>query len=180
MSTADQIALASVIVSALTPIALIGVGYWLDRRIKHVEGSFEKERHLVEVRLELYREIAFKLNDLFAYFNFVGLWKELVCHEVIKRKRELDRHVYAYRPIFSDEFFTKYVAFTNAAFVTNTGWRRDAMLRTFTEHRSEHGNEELMSCFTQEDNRSEIRVAYEELLACLADNLGFSGKGELQ
>lgn len=180
MTTADQIAMWGVLATALTPVAVIGVGYWVNRRLKHVERTFERERRLTEVRFDLYKEIGFKLNDLFAYFNFVGLWKELSCQDVIERKRELDRHVYAYRPLFTSEFFDRYVAFTDAAFKTNTGWRKDAKLRTFTDHREEHGNRELMECFTQEDNRVAIRTAYEGLLDCLATNLGLSSESAAQ
>ena len=174
MTTTEQIAFWDVVVSALTPIALIGVGYWLDRRLKHVERTFERERRLTEVRFELYKEIGFKLNDLFAYFNFVGLWKDLSCGDVIERTANWIGTSTLIGPFFTAAFFERYLAFTEAAFVTNTGWRKDAKLRTFTDHRAEHGDEELMNCFTQEDNRVAIRTAYESLLDCLASNLGLS------
>ncbi len=78
MSTADKIALAGVIVSALTPIALIAVGYWVDRRLKHFERTIEREQRIAEVRLDLYKDIGFKLNDLFAYFCLLVCGRSLV------------------------------------------------------------------------------------------------------
>ena len=156
------------------PVALLIVGFFLDHRLKSVERVVEREAKLSETRFELYKDVAFQLNDIFAYFNFVGLWKELTCKQVIKRKRELDRHVYAYKPVLSSDFFEKYIKFTDAAFVTNTGWRQDAKLRTFTTHRDEHGDEELMESFTQEDNRQDISSAYDDLLQCLAKDLAIS------
>ena len=180
MSKADQIALAGVLVSLATPIVLLVIGYFIDQRIKSVETTLENDRRLSDARFELYRDIAFQLNDIYAYFNFVGLWKTLSCHDIIERKRELDRHVYSYRPIFSEDFFRLYVNFTDAAFVTNVGWRKDAKLRTFTEHRDEEGDPNAMACFTQEDNRHEIRKAYEELLTCLAADLSLASSMELE
>ena len=180
MTTEEQIALASVIVSAATPVALVAVGYFLDHRIKSVERTVERETKLSEARFDLYKEIAFQLNDIFSYFNFVGLWKELTCENVIERKRALDRHIYAYRPVLSSQFFERYLKFTEEAFVTNTGWRKDAKLRTFTTHRDEHGDEEKMACFTQEDNRANIRHAYDELLQCLAADLSLASDVERQ
>lgn len=172
MIIADRIALLNACASVLTPLAVLGVGYWLDRRVKSVEHSIEREHRVAGTRFELYKEIGFQLNDLYAYFNYVGMWKELTPAEIVRRKRELDRHIYTYKPLFSTSFFEHYLAFTAATFRTNVGWREDAKLRTWSVHRAEDGDPDWMTYFTQEDNLAAIRKAYDELIACLAENLG--------
>lgn len=172
MTTADKIALLNACVAALTPLAVVGVGYWLDRRVKSVEHSLEREHRVTGTRFELYKEIGFQLNDLYAYFNYIGMWKELNPADIVKRKRELDRHVYTYKPLFSASFFEHYLDFTDAAFLTNVGWREDARLRTWSIHRAEDGDSNWMKYFTQEDNLASIKLSYNQLIDCLADNLG--------
>ena len=174
MTIDQQIEIWGLILGLLTPLAIVAIGFFLNKRIKHVEATIEKERTLTETRFSLYQDIALQLNDLYAYFDFRGYWKDLSCADVIERKRKLDRHLYAYRPIFSEAFFEKYLSFTNETFKTNTGWGRDAMLRTETKHRKEKDDAELLTCFTEEDNRENIRAAHEALMNCLAAELNMS------
>ena len=115
MTPADQIALLNACATALTPVAVLAVGYWLDRRVKKVEHFREREHRITETRFQLYKEIGFQLNDLFAYFSYVGLWKELSPADIVRRKRELDRHVYTYQQVFGRAFFEHYIVFMQAA-----------------------------------------------------------------
>jgi hypothetical protein len=172
MTTSDAIALCNALATALTPLAVVGVGYYLDRRVKRVEQSIEAEHRLSGTRFELYRDIGFQLNDIYAYFNYVGSWKSLTPAHILDCKRKLDRHVYTFKPLFSCKFFEHYIAFVDSTFRTNTGWRQDAKLRTWSVHRAEDGDPDMMQCFTQEDNLAEIKASYGRLLACLAENLG--------
>jgi hypothetical protein len=177
VTAANWISLAAIIVSLLTPAAIAVLAFTLNKRFKHFERSLEEQRRVSETRFELYKEIGFQLNDLYAYFNYVGNWKSQSPAEVIDRKRALDRHVFTYRPIFSQEFNANFDRFILSCFQMYGGWRKDARLRTTSKHRTEDGDLAFAECFTQEDNRAAIRESYRALLDCLAKDLGVSQAG---
>jgi len=160
------------ITGLLTPAALAYVAYLLNRRFKHFERSLEEQRRITEARFALYKDIGFKLNDLYSYFAYVGNWKAHSPQQIIEHKRELDRHVFTYRPIFSADFNEKYDQFIRSCFKTYGGWGKDASLRTSAKHRAEDGDERLADCFTGENNHKEIKEAYNKLIECLAIDLG--------
>jgi hypothetical protein len=169
VTTENWIALAT---GLLTPAALAYVAYLLNRRFKHFERSLEEQRRITEARFELYKDIGFKLNDLYSYFSYVGNWKEHSPKQIIEHKRELDRHVFTYRPIFSEDFNHKYDQFVRSCFKTYGGWGKDARLRTSAKHRAEEGDKDWAVCFTGENNHKQIKEAYGRLLECLAVDLG--------
>ena len=172
MTTDQIIALASVIVGAAGPLAVVVVAFMADKRFKHFEQGLDKQRRASDTRFELYREIGFKLNDLYAYFMYVGNWKDHSPAQIIAHKRELDRHIFTYRPLFSDTFNSQFDRFILDCFEMFGGWRKDARLRTTSKYRAEHGDDGWAECFTQEDNRKAIKSSYASLLNILADDLG--------
>lgn len=176
MTWAQKMDIAGLAISLMTPVILVGVGYLLNQRIKSFETRVSEQRRMSETRLDLYREIALKLNDIYAYFLFVGNWKESAPDTIIAHKRELDRHVYAYRPIFSPEFFRSYNDFMSAAFRMFTGTGADAKLRTNIAIRPERDKPGYPDKFTGEDNRAEITSTYDVLLDCLAADLGIASR----
>jgi hypothetical protein len=127
----------------------------------------EREAKLIEKRFQLWDELAPRMNDVYAYFLYVGHWKELSAKDLIVRKREMDHLVFSYRPFFSDEFFTAYIAFTDAAYQPFGGWRADAGLKTSNEHR---GDPEP-NRFVGGDHRDEIHEAYYRVMRAAAKEL---------
>jgi hypothetical protein len=97
---------------------------------------------------------------------------------MISHKRELDRHVYTYRPIFSDEFNACYDRFILDCFKLYGGWRKDAKLRTSAKHRNEEGEQEWADCFTGENNRKAIKKSHNALMEVLAKDLGMKVETE--
>ncbi|WP_156340469.1 hypothetical protein [Sphingomonas sp. Leaf17] len=171
MIARDWIALIGVLASLTTPAALAIIGFKLNKRPKHFERSLDEQKRTSETRFQLYKDIGFKLNDIYSYFLYVGSWKDHTPADVIVRKRELDRHVYTYRPVFSAEFNKQYDRFISACFSMFGGWGKDASLRTFSMYRKEGGDDNWSDCFTQEDNCTEIMAAYKKLLSSLASDL---------
>jgi hypothetical protein len=170
--TFDQkMAVAGLAASLLTPFALLSVGYFINRRLRELEGMAARQRKISDTRFDLYKEIGFQLNDLYSYFLFVGNWKELSAREIIARKRALDRHVYTYRPIFSVELFAKYTAYMDSAFRTHGDFGSDAQLRTSPDRRPEKDSADA-AWFTGEDNRPEIKASYQAIIDQLAAELG--------
>ena len=174
MTTDQLIAVAGVVISALGPMAVVAVAFLANKRFKHFERSLEEQRRVSDTRFQLYKDIAFQLNDIYAYFTFVGDWKKYRVRNVVALKRQLDRHVYSYRPLFTETFNDKYDSFIAACFQTYGEWGRDARLRTTAKYRREEDKAEFADCFTEEDNQSAIKACYRALLACLAEDLGIS------
>ena len=141
--TTDQwIDVAGVAVSATGPLAVVFLALLANKRFKYFEQAIERQQRVTETRFDLYKDIGFRINDLYAYFNYIGNWKEQSATSMISHKRELDRHVYTYRPIFSDEFNACYDRFILDCFKLYGGWRKDAKLRTSAKHRNEEGEQE--------------------------------------
>jgi hypothetical protein len=178
MTPTNWIALASVLVGLLTPVALAVLGLTLNKRLKQFERTLDAQRRASETRFTLYKDIGFKLNDLYSYYMFVGKWKRYSLADIVERKREIDSHVFTYRPIFSPEFGGLYDAFMAQCFRLYGGMGKDAKLRTTREFRLEENDPSKAECFTEEDNRSAIFDTYSALMAALASEVGLSGESD--
>jgi hypothetical protein len=81
---------AKIAVAALTPLAVAGGGYWINRRLKSLEAAQWAQQKIVERRIRAYDELAPALNRLFCFFAYVGSWKEAKPPEIVGLKRSLD------------------------------------------------------------------------------------------
>ena len=171
MTTDQIIAACNALATAAGPIVVVVVAILADRRFKDFERGLEERRRVSDTRFALYREIGFQLNDLYVYFTYRGNWKDHSPQDMIEYKRQLDRHIFTYAPLFSEAFSKKYNHFILACFEMYGGWRKDARLRTTSAHRAEEGNPVFAHCFTEKDNRKEITSAYEGLMQALAVEL---------
>jgi hypothetical protein len=120
-STWNSLEVAKLLVSALTPVAVVSLGLWVNRLSRRLEASQWANQAIVEWRMKIYDELASRLNDLLCYFTFVGNWKELTPPEIVNIKRVLDKRVYTVAPLFSDEFRNRYDALINSCFETYVG-----------------------------------------------------------
>ncbi len=141
------------------------VGLWSARR----EERNRKAAAVVKKRVELWDQIAGPLNDIYTYMLFVGHWKTLKAAEVIERKRNADKIVYAYRPFFTDAFYDAYMAFMNASFEHYGKWGTDACLRTLNIRPQDDGL--TAEAFSDENNAAAIHKAYFALLSVAAHEL---------
>lgn len=133
-------------------------------------------------RVALYDEIGRKLNQMYAYYMYIGKWKEMSPEDIIKHKRDLDEIVYTYRPIFSKDFIAIYEGLGRQMFLTYGEWGKDAKLRTSISHRQEFyipidttkvWNTGWDKRFTEEDNTDAIIDQYSKLISKLPGELGF-------
>lgn len=156
-----------VAVTGLTPLAILLASAWFSFRARREADHNRKFSELVTKRVTLWDKLAFPLNDLYAYFLFVGNWKELTERDVIAAKRETDKIVHAYRPFFSQKFYDAYCAFMAEAFSMFGKRNADAKLRT----RSIRPQDEAVepNRFTDEDNSGRIHAAYFALLTVAAE-----------
>jgi hypothetical protein len=73
----NSLEVAKFIVSIISPLILIFLGFWINRRIKHTEFLNWTNQKVIEKRIAIFDQIAPLLNDLYCFFMYIGHWKEL-------------------------------------------------------------------------------------------------------
>ena len=142
----DWLELAKLGVAALTPLVTGLVGVFVLRMGTRIEAARHVNQQLLNKRLELFEEIAPKLNDIHCFYQSIGHWAELDPQEIIRRKRAIDRAVQVNRYLFSADFWDTYQRFEQAHFEMFSAPGRPARLRLDVAHLGER----LGDCFKQE------------------------------
>ena len=168
---------AKFIVSVATPLIVLFLGIWINKRLKRLEQLQWSNQKLIEKRLQVYDQLIPLLNDILCYFSFIGCWKELKPNDVIKLKRTVDKIVYVNAPLFSKEFQSKYNSFIELCYSTYSGWGNDAKLRTVFQRRKEANPDwqnDWEEFFTEDGEISEpnqIRKYYQEFVQYFAEKI---------
>ena len=169
--TWSSVQVATLVVDALTPIAVAGLGIFLARASRRLEQVQWANQTVVTRRLEIFADIAPDLNKLLCFATFVGGWKEIEPATVIAIKRRLDETMYANRILFSPPLFEAYRHFMTTLFATWTVVGADARLRAPIE--SKWGdrralrwwNDAMVHLFSTDDpvGYDVIQKAYDQL-----------------
>jgi hypothetical protein len=109
----NTLEIAKLIVSIFTPI---GVGWFINRKLKKVDLEQWSNQKIIEKKLSLYDKLAPDLNKLYCFYMWRGDWNEISPKDVIDIKRQLDRSVHIYRHLLGKSFFIEYQAFYNLLF----------------------------------------------------------------
>ena len=166
------------IVSAVIPIVVVVFGWKINRQIKKVEYSNWANQKVVEKKLNLFDEIAPKLNDMYCFYLFIGNWKELSPSDIIGIKRQLDKKVYIYKSILGQDFFETYLSFMAEAFTVYTGAGEDAKINADgmecrSVHSSKPWNTAWDTCFREDMfNEEKFICSYEKLMTAFAKTIG--------
>ena len=181
-STWNSVEITKLFVDALTPILIVFLGIWVNRIAKRFEQAQWTNQKLIEKRITIYDELAPMINDLYCYFMCVGNWKELTPVQIVELKRKLDKKIYVYVSLFSEQFVRVYHEFIHECFETYTGAGHDAKLRTLLDHPTGGDRTKSSSVAWQSDweklfstNASpldQVRTAYETLMSRFAEELG--------
>lgn len=158
-------------VSVVTALAVVVVGYFLTRATQRVEAVQWASQTVIERRLEIFSEVAPRLNRLLCFALFIGTWKDLTPHDATRLKRETDEIMHVNRFLFSGELFEAYVVFTETLFAHFSRTDRDAPIRADIANRLGDRRKlpwwtpELERCFATPPNPSadEVRSAYDAL-----------------
>ncbi|MEV4285504.1 hypothetical protein AB0K40_08350 [Nonomuraea bangladeshensis] len=182
--------IAKLIVSALTPLAVVAVAFQVTKATKRLETRQWVNQKLVEKRIALLSEALPELNDLHCYFAWVGNWKELSPLDILQRKRSLDRLFYANRPFFRPATIEAYEHFSAKAYKTYSAPGHNAQLRTGPTSR--HGNRSEAygdgwdprwnAYFAAEADRTaqeKVAAAYDALLRQVSGEVGLPEAGEV-
>ena len=128
-SSWNSVEIATLAVSALTPLTVAGFGWFVARTGRRIERIQWANQTVVSRLLEIFGQVAPGLNQLLCFSTFVGGWKEIKPSEAISVKRKLDEAIYANRVLFSDALFTAYHSFMTAMFAMYETTDADALLR---------------------------------------------------
>jgi len=134
----NSLELTKVIVSALTPIIVVIIGFIVNRRIKKIDSKQWTNQKILEKRLFVYDKVVPILNDILCYHSYVGCWKELSAKTIIEYKRIIDKEFNVYSPLFCPELMTKYYCFIKLCYRTNTGWGNDAKIKSLYYQRTQY------------------------------------------
>jgi hypothetical protein len=181
----NSLEVAKLVVSALTPIVLFGLGFIVSRAGQRVELARWSRQKVIERRLELFNEMGPDLNDLFCFFLQRGHFRDITPPDAIGRKRRLDRIFHSNRPLFSLAFADRYQAFLDSCFATFTGAGEPAKLRASAdEQRRQRGADgwdpRWEAMFVESGMAAdEIARSYDALMNAFAYELDVA-PGELQ
>lgn len=168
--TWSNLQIATLAVSALTPITVATLGIFVARAGHRIEQVQWANQTVVTRRLEIFGQLAPGLNRLLCFAIFVGSWKELQPQQIVAIKRQLDEMIYANKLLFSNPLFEAYHDFANALFEMYATVDGDALLRV--QVKSQWGdrrnmpwwNESMAQMFSSNVSEiSEVQAAYDNL-----------------
>jgi hypothetical protein len=168
----SSLEIAKLVVAALIPIAIFGVGLVVAREARKYEERQWVARKLFEVRLERWDKIGPPLLDLSSFFRLIGDFREITPPRALELKHEIDEVVYSNVHVLGAGFLERYYSFMNACFVTYTGFGDHRTLRASVsqqraERGAEHWNPMWEQLFAPEQMASthvEVEIAYNHLL----------------
>ena len=174
----NSLEIAKFVVSIVTPVIILFLGIWINKRLKKLEQLQWANQKLIEKRIHIYDQLVPILNDILCYFTFIGIWKDIEPKEIVKMKRKVDKIAYVNSPLFSKEFLIKYNNFIELCYSTYSGWGSDAKLRTVFQRRKEANSQWEASwedCFADKTEATEpelIKSAYMEFVKYFSEEIG--------
>jgi hypothetical protein len=168
---ASGLDIANLVVSACIPLAIFAAGAWLAKQARDYEERQWIRRKKYDTRIERWQEMAPALNDLLCFFMCFGHFREITPPDAIKRKRQLDRAVFANPHILGPAFLEAYTRFMDLCFRPYVRAREAAHIRaSIVQQRAERVEwEPSWEPLFVEDERDvspqgDISAAYNHLL----------------
>ncbi|MGE5828714.1 MAG: hypothetical protein ACM30G_10185 [Micromonosporaceae bacterium] len=166
---------------AVPIVVAVMAGRFNDQLRKWEAGQW-RNQELIKARLEYYKLLIPKMNDLMCYYTFIGAWKDLTPPQVIDIKRTLDREFHCAVPLFSDGVHEAYDQFMSVCFETFGAWGQNAKLRTGYGRRKEAAGadwdpdwEPMFSLAAGDDitrqSLTDVRKRYETLMSAFAGDI---------
>jgi len=175
------------LIQFLTPVTVLGLGWYLNQRLKKIDFNHWSNQKVIEKRLEIYDEIAPKLNMLLCFYTWIGDWKEISPDDVMRAKRELDKALNIYRHLFDDNVYSSYQSYAHLLFEHYVGAGMDAKFLTTiigpggdrSGHCSYDWNKEWNDSFSIKDvpQINDVRESYYDLMNNLKASIGLSKNG---
>jgi hypothetical protein len=137
----ESLKIVIIIFAALAPFVIAFLVIRSKRKITKLKTKHQANQKTLEKRIEIYDRMGPMLNDLFCFFCYNGNWKELTPIDIMGLKRELDKDINVYAPLFSEELSLKYMAFIQLCFVAHSGWEHEEKIKSLYELRQQHAAE---------------------------------------
>jgi len=178
------------VVETLTPIIVLIFGIKIDKVLKKHEKILWTNQKILEKRLEIYDKVIFMLNDIHCFHCYIGNWKELSPFTIIEHKRNLDKIIYSYAPLFTDELINSYNDFMKGCYTMFTGWGEDAKINSSYIKRKKHNKNwengwinmfNYEGTKTDEDENNSIKIKkenYKLLMKSFKENLEIFQPGD--
>jgi hypothetical protein len=167
------------VIDALMPIALLGIGLLVARNTRKLEALRHANQTVVARRLEVFVEVAPKLNKLLCFMAFVGRWKDITPADALTLKREVDEVMFTNRLLFSDALFAEYQRLMTRFFAMYANVDGDALIRARIS--SDLGDRRhrpwwspfMAAMFARDDicEPADAQRAYDELSAAFREDL---------
>jgi hypothetical protein len=168
---------AKLAVSLITPLAVVWIGFRINRKLKDIEQLHWANQKIVERRIQFYFEVVPSLNEILCFFTYVGTWQETTPAHILALKRKLDRAFYINAPLFPSGVMESYFALMRVCYKTFTGWGEGAKIRSDFSRRkafSKDWQDSWDAYFAVEDAcpTQDVHVRYNMLIEVLAEALG--------
>jgi len=178
----NSLEVAKLAVGILTPLLLFVLSLVVTRAARRIENAQWASQKLIERRIELHKEMAPKINDLYCFFTTVGHFRDITPAGAITTKRELDKLFFWNEYLFSPEFRECYKDFIDSCF-SHSRLPEDAKLKAqaswIKEQRSYSGwddswNKRFTPMTTAESKEQvqEQTDKYKKLMDTFAEDLG--------
>ena len=179
----NSLEVVKLVVAAATPVLVLLLGVVVSRAARRLEEAQWANRKLIERRLELYDEMAERLNDLYCFFGLFGNFREVEPPVAVRRKREFDKVFHVNEFLMGPEFAKRYKEFMEACFQTYTGVAEDAKLRSPVAYQCmerQRWDPAWDRCFVGSEEVTPIATVeqrYRSLMACFAGLIGVQQDG---
>jgi hypothetical protein len=161
-----------IVVSALTPLAIVVAGYFVNRTIKSRENEFNALRRTQDIRKEIYDDIGPKLNKIYCYIADVGDYGNYEPQAITDFKADVDTKFNVYKRLWSSETMEAYDEFMRAAFKVfgpSAGTRariraKPNEKKIFFHNVGKEWDENWDAKFTGEKDRRRAKSTYDHLV----------------
>lgn len=172
----NSLEIAKLVISILTPIVIAFLAFRFNKIIKRLDKQQWTNQKILEKRVEIYDKIVPKLNDMLCFYCYVGNWKDISPMDIIRLKRELDKDIHIYAPLFSNSLIDKYNEFIHLCFKSFSGWGHDAKIKSLYGHRQEYNTkweENWIECFDTNDVAGSkiLKKNYSEMMDAFKNDL---------
>jgi hypothetical protein len=173
----NSLEIIKLVISILTPIVVAFIAYRFSKLTKNLEKIHWTNQKIIEKRIDIYDSIVPKLNDLLCFYCYIGNWKEQDPDNIIELKRDIDKEIHIYAPLFSQDLIKAYENLISLCFETFTGWGKDAKIKSLFIRRKENNikwKKQWENRFSEKEkvyDPSKIRTAYFELMEVFRKDL---------
>jgi hypothetical protein len=126
----NSLEVAKLCVGLLTPLAVVIIGYFVQKQLAAQNQSWQGESRIVERRFQVYDSVRTELNRIYCFVKDVGTWKEDNPDTVLRYKRDVDGIMHSQRAVWLNDTFQAYLQYVQSAFREFGGMGTDAKIRS--------------------------------------------------